>query len=90
MLRKLIITAAVVGTAALTLPGSATYAQTGTKGVGAPLTGSGPGTNAGDPNANNTFGPGARPTTGQSTQPMTPTTRRHTKRTRHMRSSGRD
>src|SRR5215468_3268542 len=46
MLRKLIITAAIVGTAALVLPSSVTYAQTGTKGVGAPLTGSGPGTNA--------------------------------------------
>ena len=87
MLRKLMITAAIVGAAALTLPSSITYAQTGTKGVGAPLSGSGPGTNQGDPNLSTATGPGARPTVGTNAQRMAPTSKRHVKRSRHMRST---
>jgi len=87
MLRKLIITAAIVGAAALTLPSSISYAQTGTRGVGAPLSGSGPGTNQGDPNLSTSTGPGARPTVGSHAKRMAPTSRRHAKRTRHVRST---
>ena len=87
MLRKLMITVALVGAAALVLPSSNSYAQTGTRGVGAPLTGAGPGTNAGDPGLSDSTGPGARPTVGPNAQQMAPTHRRHAKRTRHMRST---
>jgi hypothetical protein len=44
----------------------------GTLGAGAARTGSGPGTNAGNPNLNNATGPGANPieSTGSVQQPM--------------------
>jgi hypothetical protein len=65
MLRKLMIAAALAGAAMLVLPVSATdaFAQAGTKGVGAPRTGTGPGTDAGNPSVTNATGPGANPIT---------------------------
>ncbi|MFL6949616.1 MAG: hypothetical protein ACJ8FU_15600 [Xanthobacteraceae bacterium] len=65
MLRKLMIAAALAGAAMLVLPGSATdvFAQAGTKGAGAPRTGTGPGTDRGNPSVTNDTGPGANPIT---------------------------
>lgn len=87
MVRKLMITtaAALLG-AALALPTSGyaggmdeMSAQGGTKGAGAPRTGVGPGTDAGNPNVSNDTGPGANPVTPGSRS------KRHVKR--HHRST---
>jgi hypothetical protein len=80
MVRKFVMAAALAGAAILVLPASSTFAggmdemssQAGTLGAGAPRTGSGPGTNAGNPNLSNATGPGANPveSTGSIQQPM--------------------
>jgi len=71
MARKMMLTAAaLVGAALLALPMSPSYAgmdevsaQAGTKGAGAPQTGTGPGTDRGNPSVTNDTGPGANPIT---------------------------
>jgi len=91
MIRQLMMTAAAVcvGAALLALPSTASYAggmdemssQAGTKGVGAPRTSTGPGTDMGNPSATNDTGPGANPVTGAAPK-------RHARHTRrHMRST---
>jgi hypothetical protein len=71
MVRKLMLTTAVLAAAALlALPVAPSYAgmdeisaQAGTKGAGAPRTSTGPGTDAGNPSVTNDTGPGANPIT---------------------------
>ncbi len=94
MRRKLMITSAtaLLGAALLAAPASAgpqaggmdeMSAQAGTKGVGAARTGTGPGTNQGDPGMSSVTGPGANPIT-----PTTPTPQRHVKRKHHRSTVG--
>jgi len=86
-MRKFAITTAIalLGTAMVSLPASAgpqaspsdeISAQAGTKGAGATRSGSGPGTNMGDPGISSATGPGANPVTQP---PMRHTTRHHRK-----------
>jgi hypothetical protein len=94
MVRKFVMAAALAGAAVLIFPVSSTFAggmdemssQGGTLGAGAARTGSGPGTNAGNPGLNNATGPGANPieSTGSIKKPMR---RHHASRTRHHRST---
>jgi len=81
-MRKLMMlaAAALIGAAFISVPSSPGFAQGGTKGVGAARTGTGPGTNAGDPGITSATGPGANPISGTATK-------KHAKRTRHMRST---
>jgi hypothetical protein len=87
MRRTLAITGALLGAALWTLPASAgpqtggmdeLSAQAGTKGVGSTRSGTGPGTNQGDPGMSSATGPGANP--------ITPAPQRHVKR-KHRRST---
>jgi hypothetical protein len=94
MVRKFVMAAALAGAAILVLPTSSTFAggmdemssQAGTLGAGAARTGSGPGTNAGNPALNDATGPGANPlTTGSINKPVR---KRHmTSHTRRQRST---
>jgi hypothetical protein len=91
MVRKLMMTTAAVclGAALLALPTTASYAggmdemsaQAGTKGAGAPRTGTGPGTDMGNPSVSNDTGPGANPITSG-------TPRRHVRHNRHRSTVG--
>ena len=83
MLRKLIAAAALASAAVLILPTFTTssFGQGGTLGAGAARTGTGPGTNAGDPNLTNKTGPGANPVSGTANnQAMKPIRKRHVAR----------
>lgn len=97
MVRKLMMAAALAGAAILVLPVAGSYAggmdemssQGGTLGTGAARTGTGPGTNAGDPNLSSKTGPGANPIGGGTNMQKPMRTKRHmTSHRRHRTTTG--
>jgi len=78
MVRKLMMTAALVGVAVLMVPTSATYAQMRQEGAG--------GASMNTPGAGTAQGPIVQPNRS-GVRMAHPTRKRHVKRTRHMRST---